>query len=148
MVSTETLRQFPYFKWASDDTLQTLSMISEERSFEAGTDIFRKGEPADYLYVLTRGEVEIQYDTASGQQRTVDSLSQGDLIVWSAVVEPHVNTSSGVARTDCDVIEVDATRLRQLLDEDQDFNQSLMTQLVKVIASRLTGARLQLAQLG
>ncbi len=148
MVSVEKLRSLPYFEWASEDTLQTLSMVSENRQFEAGQEIFRRGDPADYLYVLTEGQVEIQFATETGNRRTVDLLGPGDLLVWSAVVEPHVSTSFGVAKTDCETVTVDAERLRQLLKEDSEFYQTLMSQLVKVVASRLTGARRQLAKIG
>ncbi len=147
MISPETLREYPYFKWASLDTLKTLSMLTEERSYKTGEELFRGGEPAEYLYLLIRGEVDIQYPLSSGERRTVDKLGKGDLLVWSAVVEPYMNTSFGVARSDCEVVSIDAVRLRQLLDEDPEFGQSLMSQMVKVVASRLTGARRQLAQL-
>ncbi|MDX1382595.1 MAG: Crp/Fnr family transcriptional regulator [Thermoanaerobaculia bacterium] len=147
MVPTETLREIPYFKWGSEDSLATLSMVSEEVAFAAGEELFKKGDPAEYLYVITEGEVDIQYALASGDRRTVDQLSAGDLVVWSAVVEPHVCTAFGVARTDVRAIAVEAARLRQLLHEDGELYHSLMSRLVKVVTGRLTGARRQLAAL-
>jgi hypothetical protein len=44
-------------------------------------------------------------------------------------------------------VAIDAARLRQLMDEDGDLRNSLMTQIVKVTAARLKGAREQLAKL-
>ncbi|MCP3979404.1 MAG: Crp/Fnr family transcriptional regulator [bacterium] len=146
MVEIDTLREIHFFKAASEDTFKTLSMVSEEITLDAGTEIFTRGEPAEFLYFLTRGEVEIQYNAESGARCTVDRIGPGDLMVWSAVVEPHVHTSFGVAKTDGEAISVDADRLRQLMREDHDFGQSLMSKLVQVVASRLTGARRQLAK--
>ena len=99
------------------------------------------------MYVLTEGEVEIQYAAGYGKRRTVDVLGAGDLILWSAVVDPYVATAYGVARTACKAVAIDAARLRQLMDEDGDLRNSLMTQIVKVTAARLKGAREQLAKL-
>jgi CRP-like cAMP-binding protein len=148
MVEAQTLREFPYFKWATADSLATLSMVSEKISFKGGDEMFRKGEPAHTLYVLTEGEVAIQYLLSSGERRTVDKLGPGDLVVWSSIVEPYVHTAFGVATTDCSGVAVDAARLRQVMDEDGELYQGLMSELVRVIASRLTGARRRLAELG
>ncbi len=147
MISPETLRGYPYFKWAQKDTLETLSMITDERSYKVGEELFRQGEPSEYLYLLTEGKVDIQYPLSNGARGTVDKLGAGDLRAWSAVIEPYVNTSFGVARTDCVAVAIDAARLRQLFDEDPEFQQSLMSQMAKIVASRLNGARCQLARL-
>ena len=78
----------------------------------------------------------------------MEKLGEGDLVVWSAVVEPYVNTAYGVARTDCSAVAIDAERLRQLLREDLDLANSLMTQIVGIIAHRLNGARRLLVRSG
>jgi CRP-like cAMP-binding protein len=98
--------------------------------------------------LLTEREVEIQYALSSGDRRTVGRLGPGDLAVWSSVVEPYVHTAFGIARTDCSGVAADAARVRQLMEEDGELYQGLMSELVQVLASRLTGARRQLAELG
>ena len=82
----------------------------------------------------------------SKKRRTVDTLGPGDLILWSAVVDPYIATAHGVARTACRAVSIDAARLRQLMKEDGDLRHSLMNQIVKVTAARLKGAREQLAR--
>jgi len=147
MVAPEVLRSYAYFQWATDDSLSTMAMVSNDVEFEAGQELFKPGEPADFMYVLTEGEVAIQYAASDGKRRTVDTLGPGDLILWSAVVDPFVATAFGVASTACKAVSIDAARLRQLMDEDGDLRNSLMTQIVKVTAARLKGAREQLARL-
>lgn len=148
MIRPKTLRTYPCFKWATKDSLRTISMVSEEISFKAGEELFRKGEPAEFLYILTEGEVEIQFPSKTDERRTVDKLGKGDLLLWSAVIDPYVTTAFGVAQTDGKAVAVDSARLRQLLKEDGDLYHSVMNEVIKIVASRLTGARRQLAQLG
>lgn len=145
MVSPELLRRYPYFADAKDSTLKELAMIAEEETVLAGKVLFKQGEPATHLYVIVEGEVDIKYELANGEQRTVDTLVAGDLLVWSAIVIPYKTTAIGTARKKLKLIAINAEGVRKLMYEDAPMGLAMMTQVAKALAHRLENARIQLA---
>jgi len=145
MISPETLRRYPYFAAIRDESLKALAMIGEEQFIPAGTEIFREGDPAGCLHIITQGEVNIQYLLGNGEVRTVDTLVAGDLLCWSALVEPYKTTAIGTTSKDTHTVCLGAQKLRALCEEDPLLGFRLTTQVAKLLAHRLEGARIQLA---
>jgi CRP-like cAMP-binding protein len=145
MISPETLRRYPYFADVSDECLREVAMISDEMSVPSGTVIFREGDKADRLYILVEGELDVQYTLGSGELRTVDTLVPGELIMWSALVEPYRSTAVGTTRQDSKLIAIGADQLRELCEKNHDLGYRMLISLTKLLATRLEGARVQLA---
>jgi CRP-like cAMP-binding protein len=145
MISPELLRRFRCFGTISDASLKAVAMIAEEQLASAGTELFHEGDPADRLRIIVDGEVRIQYTMGNSEPRTVDTLIQGDLVGWSALVEPYKMTSVATASVDTRLIAIEAARLRELCDRDPLLGHRLMTQVARLLADRLEGARVQLA---
>ncbi len=145
MISPELLRRYPYFANAQDETLRELAMISEEQSVAAGSVMYHEGDRTETLYILADGEIDIQYTLGSGELRTVDTLVPGELIMWSSLVEPFRSTAVVTARQDSQLIAIDAQRLRDACREDHQLAYHLLMSLTQLLATRLEGARVQLA---
>jgi len=145
MVSPEALRRYPYFKAAREETLRELAMVSEEKHFPPGEFLFRDAEPADRVFILIEGEVDIQYEFHGEEHRTVDTRVAGDLLVWSALVPPYRTTAFGVATRDTTALAIDAPKLRELCEKDRELGYDLFKEIAHVMSQRLQGARVQLA---
>jgi CRP-like cAMP-binding protein len=145
MISPEVLRRYPYFSGVNEESLKRVAMICSEKSVRGGATLFREGDPADFLAILVKGEINIQCELGTGELRTVDTLVDGDLLCWSALIEPYKLTAIGSAVKDCDLVTIDAVRLRQLCDSDAQLGYMLIKQVAKSLAHRLEGARVQLA---
>ena len=61
MISPELLKRYPLFGSLSDEHLKSLASIAEEQSWEAGETIFEIGLPAENLYLLMEGSVDLFY---------------------------------------------------------------------------------------
>ena len=109
-----------------------------------GGDAYAWG-PATHLYIVVEGEVDIRYRNDHGGYTTVDTLVKGSLMVWSALIEPHVTHSTAVARKDMRVIAIEAHKLRELMDEDPVLGSVLMSHAASAVSERLDGVRTQLA---
>jgi CRP/FNR family transcriptional regulator, cyclic AMP receptor protein len=120
-------------------------MIASEKTFAAGEVLFHEGDPATFFNVILSGEVEIQYTLGNGEQRTVDTLVAGDILCWSALVEPYKDTADGTASKNTHVVAIDAKQLRDLCAKDASLGYRLMTQVARLLSHRLENARVQLA---
>jgi signal transduction histidine kinase len=71
----DELRSTFLFQKLSDEQLQELLRLGAEKAFPMGETIFVEGEPADALWVLLSGEVELAR-RVGGQRVTIGSLAQ------------------------------------------------------------------------
>ena len=145
MISPEVLRRYPYFAGIDEESLKQLAMIAEEKTIPVGTVLFREGDPATHLAIVLKGEVNVQYLLGDGELRTVDTLVDGDLLMWSALVEPYKATALGTSTKATRLACIDAAKLRVLCEREPMLGYRLMTQVARLLAHRLEGARVQLA---
>ena len=62
------LRQVSVFQNANDDDLVLITEHSITRSIEESGFFFFQGDPADYIYILTSGQIKLLQANPSGQQ--------------------------------------------------------------------------------
>jgi len=146
MTVLEALNEYLDANGVAPETLQAVADISHLWTLNAGELLFRADQKSDYLYIVTDGQVDIQYLMPSGKRQTFDVLNPGDFGVWSAVVEPHTTSSIGLCRIPTTVVAIDAEKLRALCAKDTDFGFRFMKQMARVIRRRLRAARQQIAE--
>jgi CRP/FNR family cyclic AMP-dependent transcriptional regulator len=145
MISPEVLRSHPYFAGISDESLKQLAMIAEEKKYPANTRIINEGDPASHMLLIVKGEVHIQYLLGNGELRTVDTLGKGDVLGWSALIEPYKMSAHCTTVKDTELVGLDAVKLRQMCEKDSLLGFRLTTHIAKLLAHRLESARVQLA---
>ena len=114
--------------------MDPLSLFKNEPSplvVAAGMPVFLAGEPADYMYIILVGEVELHI-----QDRVVATLKRGELFGEMALIEGKPRVATAVARTDCRLARVNEQRFYQLVSEKPEFSLFVM----RVLAERLRWA--------
>jgi CRP/FNR family cyclic AMP-dependent transcriptional regulator len=145
MISVELRRSFPYFTGVSSESFKALAATASERDFPTGEVPFREGDATHYLYILRQGAVDVIYRLHDGLERVVDTVGGGELLGWSAIIAPHRNTATGIARQPGRAVCTDAAELRKLCQQDLTPGCRLLAQVAGVLSGRLQGARFQLA---
>ena len=151
MVSPEVLRRYEFFSGLNPAHLNAIAMLTEEVSLDEDATIFETDQPAEYLYVMVDGCVELHYvavDEISPELRKelfVSEMNPGDPFGISALLEPFVY--QGTVRTRCPshVLRVEAGGLRALSEVDPQINAALMRQMAQAALSRLHDTRILLA---
>jgi CRP/FNR family transcriptional regulator, cyclic AMP receptor protein len=100
----------------------------ESESFAKGDIIFRSGEPADRMYVVAEGEVEISIG-----DHVVEVLGPETIFGEMALVTKEPRSATARARTDCRVVEIPERRFLFLTQQTPHFALDVM----RVIAQRL-----------
>lgn len=145
MISPEVLRRYTYFAGINEEGLKQIAMIADEKAIPANTRIFNEGDPASHMLIIAQGEINIEFQLGSGELRIVDTMVEGDLLGWSALVEPYKMTANGTATKNTELVRFDAVKLRQLCEKDTTLGYHVMVQIAKLLAHRLEGASVQLA---
>jgi CRP-like cAMP-binding protein len=154
MISPELLRRYPFFGLLEDDQLKKIAMISEEESYDKGYTLFHEGKPADALYMLIGGSVDLiylveeEYHPELKKEFFVGEINPGEPFGISAIIEPYILTSTARTSEPARLIHIDGVALRRLIDEDQKLSCVLMRQAARVAIERLNFTRVLLAAAG
>jgi CRP/FNR family transcriptional regulator, cyclic AMP receptor protein len=147
MISASQLKDFAFFKGFGDRELEKLATAAKEETYDAGTQMYKNGDPARSLFLVQEGKIILVMDSYLGPQRppmqvTVDVVTRGESMGWSAVVEPYVYTLGALCIDRAKMIAIDAAELRKIMDEDTCLGYLTMKATAQVIANRLTHTRI------
>lgn len=123
--------------------MELLKPLFESLSYQAGTAVFQQGTPADFLYFVITGKVEVSYKPYDGTPITVSHVEKGGLFGWSSVVGSEKYTSSAVAIEEVNVFRVRGTELRKLCREHPEAGKDILERLADGVSSRWKDAHKQ-----
>lgn len=105
------LESLSLFAGASRPILERLAAAATTNTFAPGTTIVSEGDPADALYVLARGEVQVSIGGADGEDvRSIAELAAPDFFGEIGLLEgiPRTATVTALDECQCERIDGDA----------------------------------------
>jgi CRP-like cAMP-binding protein len=131
------------FNGLDETEMKLLRPLSEPFSCQAGTVILQQGAPADYLYLIIRGIVEVSFKPYDGNPITISHVEKGSLFGWSAVVGSENYTSSAIAIENIEALRIRGNRLRRFCLEHPEEGQNILEHLADGVSSRWKDAHKQ-----
>src|SRR5262245_58503717 len=122
MSGPTSVRAFPLLTAAE---LACVARIGVPRTFRDGEVLIETGDRDFPFYAVRSGEVAI-VESASGEPREVTVHRPGSFTGDVNLLTGRPALLSAVARGDCEVYEVPAPRVRQLLNEIPDLSDKLL----------------------
>ena len=145
MVSLKELDTVSIFKALSDRQLETLSALCVSESYNRDDRLFKEGDPAEHMWIVTEGQVDLRFELPgnrmSSPENTVSSfMAQEDrkrVLGWSCFVPPYKMMLSAycVSRT-CSVIKIGREDLLEAFERDPEMGYKAMAYLIKVVGYR------------
>lgn len=151
MISPELLRRYPFFGFLDDIHLKAIAMIAEEETYSTGTDILIASDPADALYLLMKGSVDLFYVVHeelrpdNKKEYLMGEINPEEPFGISALIEPYQYTATARASVPITVIKIDGQALRELIDNDEKLGCGFLRQIAKATMERLEYIRTLLA---
>jgi CRP-like cAMP-binding protein len=151
MISPELLRRYTIFGQLGEQDLNNIAMLADELTAEAGTVLFEERQPANALYLLLEGSIDLyqkseeEYHPKARKEFLVGEINPGEIFSISSLIEPHILNASARTSKPSRFIKFDATALRQLANENPQLGCTLMRQVAKALMERLAYTRVQLA---
>ncbi len=113
--------------------LASLQNTTVERTFAAGQEIFRAGDPGDGLYVVKSGRVEISGVLNQNQRQVFSQVGPGQLFGEMAVIEHLPRSACATALQPTTVVFLARAEMQALLER----NPTLATALLQLVSHRL-----------
>ncbi|HET6372812.1 MAG TPA: cyclic nucleotide-binding domain-containing protein [Candidatus Polarisedimenticolia bacterium] len=110
--------------------------------FSEGERIYSTGDPGTEMYIVQSGAVEIFQDL-SGKRVSLAVMEKGDFFGEMALIESTPHSSSAVALSDCEVIEINST----LFDKMIKGNIEIAVRMLRKLSIRLRDADRRIEQL-
>jgi CRP/FNR family transcriptional regulator, cyclic AMP receptor protein len=107
-------------------SIETLFPFMSQRRFKAGEVLFRKGEKADRMFYLTKGNMEIR---ELGKVVGAGSVV-GEIGVFA---RDRTRMATVVCSTDCEVYELSESKAKELYYQDPSFGYAVL----QIIIARL-----------
>ena len=111
---------------------------------KAGERIFEAKSPAEYLYVVNEGMVEIRFNVTyfnATKEITLERRLKGDALGSSALSKPNIYTLSALAVQDSELIKFKASDIKQLCDENAHLGYVVMNNISEVIGERFASVQ-------
>jgi len=145
MVSPELLRRFPLFAGLDHALLKEIALAGDEIEVKKGERLFYQNAEADSLYLIISGALEpiIGLNADEAHFTPLPRLIDGDVMGWSALVEPHIYRFGALAETHARVIRLDADSLLAIMEQNPQAGYLIMKRLAQIIGERLTNLRVQ-----
>jgi signal transduction histidine kinase len=127
----------------TDEQREELIAAGEERHFAPGDDLFHQGLPADRLWVLVEGEIELTRrlgDETMVIPMAIPGQWAGGTMAWSAEGD-SVFRASGRARTAVRCLIVPAEALAELVERWSPFAKHMLTGVYQTLRGLDAAAR-------
>ncbi len=122
----EAVKKSVLLKGLSEEIRERLLKDAIRRSYAEGETIFLQGDPAKGVFIVLSGFIKLSRMTPSGTEAVVAILGRNRSFAEAMALRGTPYPVSAEAISDCTVLQIDGTRLRQLLLEDREFAIDLL----------------------
>jgi CRP-like cAMP-binding protein len=122
------LAEVPLFSVLSTEQLRLIAFGTEHLSLNKGRELFRAGDRADCAFLILSGEVSF-FEDQGMNRRITGSAPAGSLIGELALIADQKRPVGAMAADDCDIMRINRSLFRRVLDEYPDVAGALHAQL-------------------
>ncbi|MCA9184059.1 MAG: Crp/Fnr family transcriptional regulator [Pirellulaceae bacterium] len=140
----EILRELEFLTGIADEYLQKIAALATLESHDANVTVFREGDPASNIYLVIEGKISLEICAAGIGCRQILTVSQGDLLGWSPVLEQSRLTATARTLTPTQLLRIPGSQIVTLCEHNPRFGYEFMRRAAIALAKRLTAARVQL----
>ncbi len=127
----QSVRKHPFLQLLDEEQLGKLLTQARLQRFGRGEKVIEQGGTGQSMFVLLQGEAEV-FVGAHGAQTLVATLRTGDYCGEMSLLTGEPRSATVIARTDCEMWEIDKNTMGDLLQE----NEALVQQLGEILAER------------
>ncbi len=146
-MSYEAFKSLEIFQGLTEEQCVLLQPVFLPLDFASDSVIFEQGDAAEYLYIVVKGEVIVNFKPDDGPPITVARVQPGGVVGWSAAIRSRNYTSKALTTSDTQLLRVKGDDLRSLCDHYPVVGGVLLDRLAERIAERIRNTHPQIVAL-
>jgi predicted acylesterase/phospholipase RssA/CRP-like cAMP-binding protein len=127
----QLIRGIQFFDSLTDETLKKLSAQMSMRSLKGGEYLMKQGDPADCLYILAHGRLQVSVKTPKGQEARVGEIGVGDIVGEMALLTDLPRSATVRAVRDCRLVKIDRALFESIIKEHTQAAMGIVSECVK-----------------
>lgn len=133
-LSHQDLKQVVVFQSATDGELQLILKNSINRTVEENEFFFFQGDAAQYLYVLTSGQIKLMQSNPSGQQVNLRTIHPWQMFgALGAIRKEATYPATAQALEDSSALAIESVFLHRMLETSPHIAFDMMTLMTSYI---------------
>jgi CRP-like cAMP-binding protein len=133
----DVLRTLQIFSGLSNDELERVAELCEEKTYVSSEQIFREGEPGNRLFIVVEGEVRISRQIPGAGEEALAVLKAGSMFGEMAVFDRSERSTDAISHGGTRVITISRAEFEMLLDFHRDIAYKVLWSVVRVLSGRL-----------
>ena len=130
----KAMERIPIFENLVKKELKNIAQLIHEREYKPNEYVFKKHAPAEGMYVILHGEIEIK-DPKSGN--VFASLQSGDFFGELALLDEEPRSASAVCTVSSRLIGFFRTDLLTLINRYPELGNKILLNLSRILGERL-----------
>jgi CRP/FNR family transcriptional regulator, cyclic AMP receptor protein len=98
--------------------------------YSADQRIFQQGHPADSIFYVRTGTVELSFVSLQGVEAIAATIGAGEFLGEGCISSQPVRMSTARAVTDCSLIRLEKALMMRLLHENHEISELFLTHLL------------------
>ncbi len=145
MASIDLLKKVALFEGFTEQELTLLGQAAREKEVAQGESVFDEGAPAQSLFIIKEGTVEIVKHGESDQQ--IAAMGRGSHFGEMAFLDHSTRAAAAVAREPARVLELQYADLERIIGNNKDMGFKFYRTLAMSLAKRIRKTTVDLSQL-
>jgi CRP-like cAMP-binding protein len=138
-------KKFDFFHAFSEDQLKELMKVTEKKTFKKGVQIYKEGDRANKIYIVSRGWVKLKkLDPEKDIDISFENRGKGELFGAACFMKPQEYTLNAICMEDSEVIVMNADDLFDLFHKDYQIGYLFIKEISKVYFERYKSVKRQL----
>jgi CRP-like cAMP-binding protein len=155
MVKLELIEKLDIFKTFTTDELEKIPNLCSSENYQIGESIFLEGDPAEHMWIVMDGNVELRFEMPDARQTTHENTlsshnrdnPKSQIFGWSCFTPPYkMKLSAYCTSRRCQVVKINAGELNHLMEKDTSIGFKMMRYMVQVVGYRFTQMKEEVAK--
>lgn len=132
------IKRAELFRGLNDEQLKKIEAISQEETYGQGATIIHQGAEGDALYILGKGQVEVQVRNSQGQSDPIIYLGEGQVFGEMALIDQGTRSASVIAvGDDTSIYRISTDDFTNLCQSNTDIGYVMMRNIAQDLSFKL-----------
>ena len=144
-IDKKVLKDCPLFESLTERQVKKFVLLANQKKFEDGDAIVSAADMTREMYVILSGAAKVIAKTKTGKERTIDSLTVGDVFGELAFLNNVPRTADVVATGPVEALVLTPESIEKVISADSKTSAKVYKNLSRLVATRLSSATQKVA---
>jgi signal transduction histidine kinase len=117
------------FSALAPEDLAALKLVTREKTFAGGTEIFKEGDAGDALYAVKNGTVQLSAVMGKGERQVLSRVPPGEVFGEFAIIDNQPRSATAMAEVETTLYVIPRDAMVEMLTSSPQFSFSMMREI-------------------